>query len=195
VDGHPVNPDFTSKFNNALLKNAIISKAERVLYKTGAYALQVIRRSIRAPKKAKNQTIALGNRKFIVPPHGLVLDAKTKKPVPSHLAATVRHALRAQQSADSAGSPPRRGPKDTLRKAEKFTVDPKTFEVTAGPIVFGSQPQLVGASDVPEILEGGGSEKIKDQLVKYAPHPFIRPAVEIAKQRMAALVESEQLRP
>jgi hypothetical protein len=190
-----MNAKFVSQLNNDLLKGSIISKAERVLYKTGAYALQTIRRSIRPAKKKKNQTVALGDRKFIVPPRGLVLDAKTKKPVPKRLAATVRHALSASRQKETAGQPPRRGPKDTLRKAMKFSVDPKTFEVTAGPIVFSKQPQLVGASDVPELLEGGGSEKLKGQIVKYTPHPFITPAIETAKQRMAQLVESEQLRP
>lgn len=190
-----MSDDFIAHLNKELLKTAITSKAERVLFKTGAYALTTIRRSIRPARKQRDRTIDLGGRRFIVPPHGLVLDAKTKKPVPKRLADVVRAALRSSLSKEASGQPPRRGPKDTLRKAMKFTVDPKTFEVTAGPIVFGAQPQLVGASDIPELVEGGGTEKIKDQLVQYSAHPFIQPAIEIAKQRMAALVESEQLRP
>ncbi len=186
--------DFTSSIRRELLKEAITSKAERVLYKTGAYGLQVIRRSIRPARKKKDQTVVVGKRRLLVPAKGLVVDAKTKKPVPKKLAAMARRTLSANSKEDGTGKPPRRGPTDNLRKAEKFVVDLDTYEVTAGPIIFGKQPKLVDAADVPELLEGGGSEQIGDELVQYSRHPFVEPALEKAKQRIAQLVESEQLR-
>jgi hypothetical protein len=182
--------------NKELLKTAITSKAERVLFKTGAYALTTMRRNIRAAKKAKQfYTVQFGSRKFLVPRVGKVLDAKTKRPVSALDAETARHLLKQQLTTEAAGQPPRRGPSDLLRELMKFTVDLTTYTVSAGPILFSKQPKLVGAQNVPELLEFGGGEYRKDQLVHYQPRPFIAPAVQTTQTRMEQLIESEQLRP
>ena len=77
----------------------------------------------------------------------------------------------------------------------KFTVDLVTYMVSVGPILFSKQPKLVGANKVPELLEFGGKEHLKKELVQYEPRPFVAPALELSEKRMTALVESEQLRP
>lgn len=99
--------------------------------------------------------------------------------------------VQSKLSTEGAGKPPRRGPTDKLRTAMKFTVDTDTYEVTAGPIVFAKQPKLVGVADVPELLEGGGSEYVRGQLVQYQEHPFVLPAIDKAKHRMTQLTEKE----
>lgn len=187
--------DLVLKLNRGLLKDAISSKSERVLYKTGAYALTTIRRSIRAPKKAKPIQVNIGKAELMVPRVGKVLNKKTGRPTTKKLADLARKVAKTKVQSETEGQPPRRGPSDLLRTAEKFTVDKKTWTVTAGPILFKSQPQLVGASDVPELLEGGGQERVRGELVKYGKHPFVGPAFEKTKGKMEQLIEKEQLRP
>ena len=67
-----------------------------------------------------------------------------------------------------------------------------------GPRKFGRQPSLFGASSVPELLEQGGTEAIRNfpggsVIAQYVLHPFVGPTLPIAERKFRDLIEREPL--
>ena len=54
---------------------------------------------------------------------------------------------------------------------------------------FPSQPSLVGAISVPELLNKGGRQKVLDPWVKYGPRPFVEPAMDVTLRKMEQEIE------
>lgn len=190
---------FRVKFDMFVDRPGVIAKIDRwklrILSRTGAYGMGTMRKMIRpqlASKKARSVTV--GGRAYFVPIIGKVLDAQTRRVVTSEQALEARKALQAQNRGRGAGSPPRRGPTDLLRKFIFFGVDPQTESTVVAPLVFSSQPSLAGAASVPELLNYGGSEIVGGDLVKYAPHPFVEPALDPTFRKMAQLIEANPVR-
>jgi hypothetical protein len=182
------------KVDVAGVMNAVRKKSRRVLYSTGAFGRQVMKRSIRAPKSGrKSRTVVVEGQALIVPVFGKVLDAKSRQPVRKELADAARRAMAARLRSEGAGKPPRRGPSDLLRQGLHFSVDEASETVTIGAMMFANQARLVGAASVPDLLNKGGGEIIAGQLVKYEPRPFVEPALETTYRKMADLVEKVPL--
>src|SRR5688572_26914892 len=115
---------FKLKLDRRGVMRAIENKRKRVLTKTGAYAMGVMRNMIKGRSKAKkSRTVVVSGVQCFVPVRGMVLDARTKRPVSKELALAARKALAAQHRSEGAGQPPKRGPKDTLRKNVIFAVE------------------------------------------------------------------------
>jgi len=177
------------KLDVAGVMDRVEKKRNRVLYQTGAYGLTVMKRSIRPPKSGKKaRTVSVDGREYFVPVSGKVLDAKTKQPVSKQQADAARKAMLKRLHGEGAGKPPRRGPSDKLRRGMHFKVDEATETVVIGAMPFATKPRLSGAVSIPELLTKGGGEYIHNQLVKFEPHPFVQPAMEITQKRMAELL-------
>jgi hypothetical protein len=112
------------------------------------------------------------------------------------MAMAARKLLAAQHRAEGEGQPPKRGPKDTLRKNIIFVVDGESVVIGARP--FADQPRLIGAATVPHLLDQGGVEII-DALggsvaAVYGARPFTEPTLEVAERKFRELIESKPLR-
>jgi hypothetical protein len=175
------------------------AKRAKVLKRVGGFARVTMQRSIRAPLKSKkSRTVTVGGKSLFVPiGRGMVLDAETGRPVTTRMAALAHVALREQKRSEGAGLPPRRGPLDLLRSKIYFSLDPATESVVIAPLVFAKQPPLIGASSVPELLEFGGKEIFRAKghqwIGNYEPHPFVRPVLPLAEEKLAQEIESVPL--
>src|SRR4051812_41597691 len=158
-----VDVRFDFFFDRQGIMDRIGKKQAKVLGRTGAYARTVMKNSIRAPLKSKKaRTVMVGDKACFIPiGRGKVLDAETGQPVTTRLAALAHIAMRSQQKESGAGLPPRRGALDLLRKHIYFSLDMATESVVIAPLVFHSQPPLIGAASVPELLEYGGRETFR----------------------------------
>jgi hypothetical protein len=188
----------------------------RILGRTGAYGRGTIRKQFRpqkqgvrfntvtvfalpallyGPTAAAKMTHARGRhvRCHVHPKTGLVIDADTGRPVTKALAKFAREAMQTKRGRDNAGKPPRRGPTDKLRQFTDFGVDPDTESVVAGPWPFPTQPELVGAVSVPELLDNGGFERHGNTYVKYDPHPYLERSLEPTRRFMEKLIESNPI--
>jgi hypothetical protein len=174
---------------------AIDRKRARVLAKTGAFGRVVMKRQIRPPKAGRKlRTVVVGGRQFFVPTAGRVIDVATGKPCSKAQAREARITL-ARQLKEPAGSPPRRGPTDKLRKNIFFGVDPETASTVVGPLIFNKQPAGIMPPTVPELLEFGGTATSKLGLpATYPPHPFAGPSFDPTLQQFERLIESEPLK-
>lgn len=85
--------------------------------------------------------------------------------------------------------PPRRGPTDLLRKLTLFQLDSRAESVVIGPYPFKNQPQLVGAVSVPELLDKGGGEYIRGELVHYEPRPYVERCLNPTLKFMTQIIE------
>jgi hypothetical protein len=102
--------------------------------------------------------------------------------------------MRGRLRSEGAGQPPRRGPTDLLRRFILFGVDPDSERVVIGAMPFRRQPRFSGGIvSVPELLEKGGGEYIKDELVHYQPRPFVNPAFDITLAKMKEKIQSVPL--
>lgn len=179
---------------------AIDRKRLRVLSQAGAYSRVAMQRMIRPPKTGKKATrITVNGVELIVPPRGMVLSAKTRKPVTTELAREARIAMSKRRHAEEPNRPPRRGPTDLLRRFIFFGIDKDTQSVVIGPQKFAKQPQMTGATSVPELLERGGTAKqwaagLGSVTAYYAPHPYVGPTLPIAERRFKELIEREPLK-
>ena len=103
-----------------------------------------------------------------------------------------------KKTASKEGGPPRSRQGD-LRKHIYFGLDPVTESVVIAPLKFQSQPKLIGAESVPDLLEGGGQELLMDPRrkttvkVEYGPRPFVAPQLQPAEQKMADELEKTPL--
>lgn len=184
-----INAKFKLTLNIASVVNHAEKKRSAVLYRTGAYGLSVMRRSIRPPKSGrKARTVTVDGRECLVPVVGKVLDSKSKKPVSKKMAESARRAITARLRDEGAGKPPHRGPRDLLRRGMNFQVDGESVVIGAMPFV--RQPKLSGVVSVPQLLEQGGGEVLRHQLYQYQPRPFVQPAMETTQRKMAELIES-----
>lgn len=185
-----IKAKFKFALNQLKLMEAIDRKRAKVLARTGAFGMTVMRRSIRPPSNAKkNRSVTLGGRLVIVPVRGKVIDAKTKQPIRTEDAKQARLMLAAKLRGSGEGQPPRRGPKDLLRKFILFTVDPKSQSVVIGAAPFAKQPSLLGATTVPELLNYGGGQNTGGVLVKYGARPFVEPALATTLRKMEQEIE------
>lgn len=172
----------------------ISAKQRRVLAKAGGYARTAMKRQIRPPKRGKKaRTVVVDGRPYFVPVAGMVIDVGTGRKATTEQAKLAREAIAGRLKGEGAGKPPRRGPSDLLRKHIYFGLEEHGETVVIGPMKFGSQPRLVGASSVPELLEKGGGEYIGNKLVKYDPHPFAKPTLPLATKKFHELIEKEPL--
>lgn len=172
------------------VRSRIDKKKLAVLGQVGAYARGTVRKSIRPQKSGKKaRTVLVGNREFIVPVRGRVVEARTGKEPSAKDAKAAREAMAKRRRFEDRGKPPRRGPKDLLRTNVLFYLDPATESVAVGARVFSRQPDLIGVSDVPELLEFGGKERIRGETAEYVPHPFIFPALDTSKKKFRDLVD------
>lgn len=172
----------------------LTKKQLRVLGQTGAFARTVMRRSIKPAKNSKRaRTIVVDGQALFVPQYGLVLDAKTMKPVRTALADEARRVMAAKQRSEGAGQPPR-SRTGLLKDHIYFAVDGDSEKVIIAPLVFKSQPRgLVKVESVPELLERGGWLRLKDVLVKYQPRPYVSPVRDVAVKKMRELVVKVKL--
>jgi hypothetical protein len=169
-------------------------KRLRVLTQTGAFARTVMKRSIRAPKRGKRaRTVVVDGRQYLVPVAGRVLDLATMRACTAEQAKAARLAMAGRLRSEGEGKPPRRGPSDRLRQEIFFGVDQDSETVVIGPRIYASQPTLVGAKSVPELLEKGGIEVIFGKRVRYGARPYVAPILPVAQKKMAELVERIQL--
>lgn len=187
-----------TKFSMFVDRPGVMARIERkrlrVLSKVGAYSRSAMQRQIRAPNAGrKNRTVTIEGRAYFVPVRGRVIDVASSRAATTEQAIEARRLLAQQLGRKGAGKPPRRGPTDLLRKHIYFGIDEATESAIIGPLRFDSQPSLVGASSIPELLEQGGGQFIGDMLVKYDPHPFAAPTMPIAEQKFRELIESEPL--
>lgn len=96
------------------------------------------------------------------------------------------------------GQPPRYHTK-TLRQLILFGSDGNAKSVVIGPklIRTGNTGKLSGASTVPQLLEQGGRQVVKQQKRRktytYLPRPFIDPALEPTAAFMAKAMEQTKL--
>lgn len=192
-----IHPSFKLSLNKHGLLAAIDRKRRTVLYRAGAFAKTVMQRKLRPRKTRKPMIIVVHGRECLVGPRGKVLDAKTKRPVATKLAAEARIEWLKRQPHE-AGQAPRRGPKDTLRKNIAFEVDLAKQQVAIGPKVFDRQPPLQGASSVVELLEAGGREWVrsmgKSVMQLYQPHPYAGPTLPIAEKKFRELIKTVPLK-
>lgn len=170
------------------------AKQRKVLALTGGFARTVMKRSIKPAKKSKKaRTVIVDGQPLLVPQYGKVLDAKTMNPVRKQLADEARRAMAVRMRSEGAGKPPhsRTG---LLRDHIYFAVDGDSEKVIIAPLVFQSQPRgLVKVESVPELLERGGTVRLKDVLVKYQPRPYVAPVRDVAFAKMKSLVKSVKL--
>jgi len=193
------NVRFEMFLDRKTVMDRVDAKRLKVLNRVGGFARLTMKRSIRAPLKSKKaRTVQVGDVLCYVPiGRGKVLDASTGKPVATRLAALAHLKMRDKVRSDGAGQPPRRGPLDLLRKHIYYSYDAASESVVIAPLVFLSQPPLIGAASVPELLEFGGQEifsaKGHTWTGVYEPHPFVRPVLPKAEQKLAELIESVPL--
>jgi hypothetical protein len=174
--------------------DAVADKEKRVLTKTGAFGRVVMKRQIRPPKAGRKlRTVVVAGRQFFVPTAGRVIDVATGRPCSKAQAREARITL-ARQLKEPAGSPPRRGPSDKLRKNIFFGVDPETASTVVGPLIFSKQPAGIMPPTVPEPLEFGGVKNAGGQQVQYLPRPFVYPSLDPTEQKFRQLIETEPLK-
>lgn len=167
----------------------------KVLSRTGAYGRTVMRRKIRPQLTGKKRrTVMVEGRKYLVPARGMVIDVETGNRATTRQSEAARRQYAMENKRRTAGSPPRRGPSDLLRRFILFGVDRAAEEVVIGPMKFNNQPSLVGVVSVPELLEKGGSQVLGHELVKYDPHPFAAPSRDETLRKMEDLIERVPLR-
>lgn len=189
-----ISVDFSMFIDKPHVARRLSKYKKAVLGGTGAFAKTAMKRQIRPKAKGKRaRTVTVDGVACLVPIHGMVVDAKTQRPVAKQLAAKARLAMRAKTKAEDAGKPPRRGPTDLLRKHIYFGVEPDSETVVVGPMMFSSQPKLSGVVSVPQLLEEGGREHTIAGLVKYSPRPFVAPTMPTAQKKFAELTESTPL--
>lgn len=158
----------------------------RVLARTGAYARTIMRRSIKPQSKAKkNRTVVYRGEQYLVPVRGMVIVAKTRRPVRKEMAAEIRRAFAVSKRGQGEGQPPRRGRSDALRRGILWSIDPRSKSVVIGAEPFAKQPSgLLGVSTVPQLLNYGGGQMIDGVLAKYRARPFAEPALGVARKKM-----------
>lgn len=181
--------------DRALVTSRVDKKVLKVLSQVGAFGRTVMRRSIRAQKKSKKaRTVQIGARQYLVPVVGKVIDLQTGRFASASQATAAREAMRGRLRSEGAGQPPRRGPTDLLRKFILFGVNPDTETVVIGAMPFRKQPRFSGGIvSVPELLEKGGGEYIRGELVQYQPRPFVQPAFATTRNKLADLIEKTPL--
>jgi hypothetical protein len=194
--GRIAQVDFKMFLDRKLVTDRIDAKSQKILMRTGGFGRLTMKRMIRArPTGKRSRTVNVDGRQLFIPNKGnrqerMVRDAQTGAVVSTPLAARAHIAFRQQQLASGAGKPPHRGPLDLLRKHIYFSYDPTSESVVIAPLVFAKQPPLIGAQNVPELLEFGGREVFKHYTGTYAPHPYVRPTKVLAEMKMAELTES-----
>lgn len=181
--------DFSMFVDRKTVMERVDRKTLRVLARTGGYGMRTMRNSIKSQPTAKNKrTVTVDDVPCFIPPKGKVLDARTGRPVTTRLAALAVLKFRNQTRKEGIGRPPRRGPTDLLRKRIFFGVEADTETVVIGPEMFAKQPQLFGATSVPQLLDKGGSEAIRvggmNTIAKYEPRPFVAPALPPTREAM-----------
>lgn len=175
------------------------AKRAKVLNRVGGFARVTMKRSIRAPLRSKKaRTVTIGGKQVFVPVgRGKVLDAATGQPVTTRMAQLAHLAMRDKLRSEGAGLPPRRGALDLLRKHIYYSYDEASESVVIAPLVFAKQPPLIGASSVPELLEFGGKEQFHAKghswTGTYSPHPYVRPVLPLAEEKLAQEIESVPL--
>lgn len=183
--------DFSLFLDRKVVMERIDAKTQRVLMRVGGFARTTMRNSIKHPRTGKKaRTVNVNGRLLFVPRgRGKVLDAQTGAVVSTPLATRAHLVMRDRLRSEGANKPPRRGPLDLLRKHIYFAFEPESESVVIAPLVFGSQPSLIGVQNVPELLEFGGKEVFRHHVGTYAPHPYVRPVKPLAEQKMAEEIE------
>lgn len=177
-----------------LVRSRVDKKVLSVLSQVGAFGRNKMRSSI-LPQKAskKHRTVDVEGKLFLVPISGRVIDVATGRDARKSEADAARAALRGRLKSEGVGKPPRRGPSNLLRRFILFGVDPQSESVVIGAMPFASQPRLVGAVSVPELLDQGGGEYIGGELVRYDPRPFVQPAFDKTLNKFKNLIQSVSL--
>lgn len=184
----------TARFDLFVDRPGVLRDVDRwtaqILIRSGAYGRGVMRNKFRPPLVGKqSNSVVYQGRRYHVPRSGLVREYHTGQPVATALAMEVRRAFWATKKGRGAGQPPRRGPTDLLRKFTDFGYDRRRQMTVVGPWPFPSQPKLVGAVSVPELLDKGGGEVIGGDLVKYEPRPFVESTLAPTVRFMTQLIE------
>ena len=197
--GLPFRDSFHVSFSMFVDRKGVMDRLDkkvlRILGGTGAYTMGAMRKSIRPPtkKQARSNRITVRGVNCIVPVMGKVREAGTGQPVHEKLAVIARKEIYARNHGLGAGSPPRRGPTDLLRSRIFFGVETNTETVVIGPEMFTSQPKMIGAVSVPQLLDQGGKEEFRfghrTFVGKYEPRPFVAPMVPVAQKRLEKLIE------
>lgn len=128
-----------------------------------------------------------------VPTTGPVIDMRTQRPVNRFAARRARHLVRERRRGAGGrgeGRPPRMGPTRLLRNISDFRFDERTESVVIGIIPFRNQPEMRGTVSVPQLLNQGGYERVRNLLTgqsamaHYGPRPYVerclRPTVRFA---------------
>lgn len=211
------------------VKRAVGKWQHKVLSQTGAFGRTVMQRKLRKPFTSlgaiRSNTVTFipeGRERYehIHDPKAgepmtcwvgprLVHDTKTGKPVNRFAARRARHLVLKRKSQINARKPPRRGPTDKLHRFLFFGIDRKTQSVVIGPMPFRQQPRMVGAVSVPELLNDGGGEYVKDYyslthsdqlatgkdvLVKYYPHPYVDVVMPTVRGRMNTIIKNNPIK-
>jgi hypothetical protein len=188
------NAGFQARFKMYVDRPGVMSRVNRwalgILSRTGAYGRGVMKNQIRPPKRGKkSRSVSVSGQSYIVSLRGLVVDAKTGRPVRKAEAQAARIAFYQSHRGEGVGKPPRQGPTNKLRRNIDFGVDPTTSSVVIGAWPFPVQPALVGAKTVPDLLNKGGGEIVGGVLVKYAPRPFVETVLEVTHRKMGQFIE------
>lgn len=206
-----INMRFTLFVDRPYVMSRIEEWKLKILGRVGAYGRGVVKRQFRPQKKGKKfNTVTFWptsrelhengrwtptkNMVCHVPADGgPVIDVETGQPVNRFAARRARLELAGKRARDGVGKPPRRGPTDKLRKFTDFGVDPTNESVVAGSWPFPTQPDLVGAVSVPQLLDQGGYERIGSQLVKYEPRPFVERSLPPTQKFMEKIIEQRPI--
>lgn len=178
--------------DRALVTDRVDKKVLKVLAETGKEGRKVIRNSILPAKKSKKaRTVTVDGRQYLVPFRGRIIDLATSKPATIEQARLARNAMRSRLTSEGEGKPPRSGKTGLLKKFILYGVNPETEAVVIGAMPFRSQPRFSGGIvSVPQLLEQGGGEYINNELVKYQPRPYVRPAHDKALKKMREAIKT-----
>lgn len=196
-------PDIKVRFSLYVDRPGVMSRLGKwqhmILSRTGAYGRGVIQKKFRPPLKGKqtDRNVIINGVVYRVQANGPVLDRSTGRPARRAEAQQAREEwLRrfiAGKRGKGEGRPPRIGPTGKLKKFTDFGIDHNDTAVM-GSVPFSSQPPLVKAVTVPDLLNAGGAERIAGQLVQFGPRPYVEvslpPVVRFTKQ----LIKSNPVR-
>jgi hypothetical protein len=184
------NVDFKMFVDRPGVMARVNKKRLRVLAKTGDYGRKTMRSQIRpiGKKHRKPAKVTVNGIPCLVPYRGMVLDARTNRPVRKAVADAARkQAVFGDAGHSKPGAPPK-SISGELRKRIYFGIDDEE-SVVIGPalhkITKGNQ-LLGGLQSVPQLLNEGGRESLlfpggERKTITYEPRPFvdpIRPTVE-----------------
>lgn len=97
-----------------------------------------------------------------------------------------QYSMRSRQKPAPAGQPPHARKRKLLKRELYFSYSDQTKSVVVGPIITPNSKQ----PSLPKLMEQGGhityvTKKLKLKVKKYAPRPYMNPALEANRGKIA----------